>query len=201
MITYIILNIVFNMFIMPIWEGNLFFSKMMLTSHFLTCSHIPFGSLTKFYPLTENCTLFSISYLVIKFHHASDVWFSNCYTGLQFVNCSLMVFIFIWMIILNEILKIIMSSICKRTPSPFPLLLTFSSTPKLFLEFWNPVQNFWNPQWPSGVPELHPIPFVLTSPHLETHHYTVPSHTDSVYMFSCIPSKVFSKYSLWILPC
>src|SRR6267154_6348492 len=63
------------------------------------------------------------------------------------------------------------------------------------------IWSFWNPRRPSRVPELHPIPFGLTLPHLEAHHCTVPSHADAVYVFSCIPSKVSSEYSLWILPC
>src|SRR5882762_11563076 len=105
-------------------------------------------------------------------------------------------------------------SYCKGTPNPFPF---FPTTPSLsvhsgtlpeFLvsrpEYPEPpetVRSFRNPRRPSGVSELHPIPFGLASPHFEAHHCTVPSHADSVYVFSCIPSKVSLEYSLWILPC
>src|SRR5882757_10064028 len=81
------------------------------------------------------------------------------------------------------------------------LPLASPSTPEPFRSFWSLVRSFRNPRRPSGVSELHPIPFGLASPHFEAHHCTVPSHADSVYVFSCIPSKVSLEYSLWILPC
>jgi len=85
------------------------------------------------------------------------------------------------------------------------LPLASPSTLEPFQSFWSLVRSsgtpgdcleFWNPRRPSGVSELHPIPFGLASPHFEAHHCTVPSHADSVYVFSCIPSKVSLEYSL-----
>jgi len=68
-----------------------------------------------------------------------------------------------------------------------PSLSVHSGTLPEFLEsrpeFPEPpetVRSFRNPRRPSGVSELHPIPFGLPSPHFEAHHCTVPSHTDSV---------------------
>jgi hypothetical protein len=77
---------------------------------------------------------------------------------------------------------------CKGTPSPFPFLPT---TPSLS------VHSRALPEFP----ELHPIPFGLALPHFEAHHCTVPSHAYSMYVFSCVPSKVSLEYSLWIPPC
>src|SRR5882762_3235288 len=109
---------------------------------------------------------------------------------------------------------VICTCLCKGTPNPFPF---FPTSPSLSvhsgtlleflescLEFPEPpetVRSLRNPRRPSGVSELHPIPFGLASPHFEAHHCTVPSHADSVYVFSCIPNKVSSEYSLWIIPC
>src|SRR5882762_9301401 len=76
---------------------------------------------------------------------------------------------------------------CKGTPNPFPF---FPTSPSLSVhsgtlpeslesrpEFPEPpetVRSFRNPRRPSGVSELHPIPFGLASPHFEAHHCTVP---------------------------
>jgi hypothetical protein len=82
-----------------------------------------------------------------------------------------------------------------------PWLLAFLSTPETSLEFWSLSETSEISGDLSGVPKLHPIPFGLALPHFKAHHCTVPSHTYSVYVFSCIPSKVSLEYSLWIIPC
>jgi hypothetical protein len=46
-------------------------------------------------------------------------------------------------------------------------------------------ETFQNPRRPSGVSELHPIPFRLASPYVEAHHCTVPSHAD---WCTCFPA-------------
>jgi len=107
------------------------------------------------------------------------------------------------------------AGLCKGTPSPFPF---FPTTPSLsdhpsgvLKSYLETIRSFRNPRRLSGVsrilgdrPEffkLHPTPFGLALPHFEAHHCTVPSHACSVYVFSCIPSKVSLEYSLWIPPC
>jgi len=80
---------------------------------------------------------------------------------------------------------------CKGTLSPFPF---FSTALSLSIHSGD-LSKSWSLCGTSGILETVRVPVLTLSLwlallHFETHHCTVPSHVYSVYVFSCIPSKV-----------